>query len=124
MAVRTRGSASADEWGPRARYAHRLAASALQLLGGAVLGAVVAAAISEPSPHPLLVAYLLIAIVAIAVFVAGMVVSLSSDAPEGSGSDGHAAQSVQREFLAEVKALRLELEVARKPWWRRGRRAR
>lgn len=124
MAERTRPSRPVDESGARARYAHRLAASTVQLLGGAVLGAVVTAAISEPSPHPLLVAYLVCVTFGIAGLMAFMTVSMSSDTVRDTAQDPREAQAVQRELLAEVKALRFELEDARRPWWRRGRRAR
>lgn len=124
MVERNRASRPVDEWGSRARFAHRLAASAVQLLGGAVLGAVVAAALSEPSPHPLLVAYLVCVTFGIAGLIAFMTVSTSSDAAGDTAQDSLATQAVQRELLAEVKALRLELADAWRPWWRRGRRAR
>lgn len=124
MVERTRASRPVDEWGSRARFAHRLAASAVQLLGGTVLGTVVAAAISEPSPHPLLVAYLVCVTFGIAGLIGFMTVSTSSDAAGDTAQDSLATQAVQRELLAEVKALRLELADARRPWWRRGRRAR
>ncbi|MEU2419316.1 hypothetical protein ABZ546_16270 [Brachybacterium paraconglomeratum] len=69
-------------------------------------------------------AYLVCVTFGIAGLIGFMTVSTSSDAAGDTAQDSLATQAVQRELLAEVKALRLELADARRPWWRRGRRAR